>query len=107
MDTTEATHAWTWRVPTRRNALEGQKWLPLQNRTEEVRKPLLLFYLHNVLDYFDKALKTIKHGLQNSKEKQVKEDHTSQDGATSGSGRQLCSGLKEEVLGAPESSPHC
>jgi len=25
-----------------------------------------------VLDYFDKALKTIKHGLQNSKEKQVK-----------------------------------
>jgi len=29
-------------VPTRKNALEGQKWLPLQNRTEEVRKPLLL-----------------------------------------------------------------
>ena len=94
-------------VPTRRNVLEGQKCLPLQNEMEEVRKPLLLFYLHKVHDYFDKALKTIKHGLQNSKEKQVKDDHTSQDGAASGSGRQLCSGLKEGVLGAPENSPHC
>ena len=88
-------------VPTRRNALEGQKWLPLQNRTEEVRKPLLLFYLHNVSDYFDKALKTIKHRLQNSKEKQVKDDHTSQDGAALVSGRHRGERAVRMVLSGP------
>ena len=59
------------------------------------------FFLNNVPDYLDKALKIIRHGLQNYKEKQVKDDHTSQNCVTFGSGRELCPGLRKGTLGAP------
>lgn len=59
------------------------------------------FFLNNVHDYLDKALKIIRHGLQNYKEKQVKDDHTSQNCVTFGSGRELCPGLRKGTLGVP------
>lgn len=51
-------------IPTRRNVMKDEKWLPLQSSPgEDINHCFYLFFL-NVHDYFDKALKIINMGYR-------------------------------------------